>query len=72
MNSEFGKLKGVDFWKGLVMFVVAAVLMFLGNLANIVNLTWEQVAGTALVATATYLLKNLGTTSDGKFLGIGK
>jgi hypothetical protein len=69
--SQFGKLSTIDFWKGLVMFVIATVLMTVGNLTTLTSLTWQQVLGVALTATASYLLKNLGTTEDGKVLGFG-
>lgn len=71
MNSDFGKLSGSDFWKGFVMFVISGVLAYLGSMSSLVTLTWQQILGVALTSAAAYLLKNLGTTSDGKVLGIG-
>ena len=70
MNSSFGQLNGLDFWKGLAMFVIAALLTFVASATSLVSLTWQQILGVALTAAASYLLKNLGTTSDGKLLGI--
>ena len=68
--SELFQLNVRDSLKGLVMAVLGAVVgLLLQLLQNGTAIEWKSVAVAALVAALSYILKQLGTDSDGKFAG---
>jgi hypothetical protein len=72
MRSNFLNLNLRDFFKGLVLAVITAVVAFLYEklLAGVpLDLTLLKAVGmTALAAFLAYLLKNLFTNSQGEIL----
>lgn len=72
LNKALGyfQLGWEDFGKGLVMVVISAVLTsFYEYFTNGTVIVWSNVESVAAAAAIAYLLKNLGTNSQGKFLG---
>jgi accessory gene regulator protein AgrB len=73
MRSGLFKLNWLDFGKGLIVAVITAILTFLyeqvvqGGVALDLALL-QQVGSVALAALLAYVLKNLFTNSQGKFL----
>lgn len=69
-NAKLFRLNLNDFWKGLVLSVLVAILTVAYNSiqAGGFNIDWEMVATTAILTAISYLLKNLTTNSDGKIL----
>ncbi len=75
MNSPFFSLSSVDFAKGFVVFVLAAVFSTLAQWFNMpgfdyASFQWDELLKVAVMAAVTYLSKNLFSTQDGKFAGI--
>lgn len=68
--SKFFNLNLNDFEKGLIMAVFAAVATVLQNEWAVHAINWSDVLHVAVTAAVAYLMKNLLTTSDGKFAGI--
>jgi hypothetical protein len=68
--SEFGKLNLGDFEKGLIVAVLTAVLTVIYQSVSQGSLVfnWTAIASTGLTAAIAYVLKNLGTNSEGQFL----
>ena len=68
--SEIWKLTKNDYLKGLVVAVLSGVLTLILDLlkAN-APIDWNQVLTVGLIAGIGYLIKNLGTSADGKLLG---
>jgi hypothetical protein len=60
-----------DFWKGLIVTVLMAVLTTTYEVigAGSLAINWQSVLIAGLGAGIAYLIKNLGTDSTGKFLG---
>jgi hypothetical protein len=73
MNSELFKLKAKDFIKGLVMFVLAAIITFVYNsmtdCGGIDCVIWDDALNAGIVASLAYLMKNFFTDSQGKLGG---
>lgn len=68
--SKLWTLSLSDFWRGLIVAVLASVLTVIVDLLKAGSvIDWAQVGTVALIAGASYLLKNLSTASDGKVLG---
>lgn len=67
--SELYKLGTSDWVKGLVMTVISAVLALIVQGIQGGMIDWKVVGTTALVSGLTYILKQLGTDNQGKFLG---
>lgn len=71
-KSDFGKLGSNDFIKGAITAVLTAFCTSLmqvlndGALPNAAELKVSAIA--SIAAFAAYILKNLGTNSDDKFL----
>lgn len=65
--SKFFSLNGQDIFKGLVITVLTAALtvVYSSLQSGTFCLDPKQVATTALTAGVAYLLKNLGTNSQG-------
>ena len=69
--TKLGTIKLSDFWRGFIMFVIMAMLDFLYQFIGAKGtwaIDWSQLGLVAVGAALTYLLKNLGTGSGGKFL----
>ena len=59
-----------DFIKGLIVFVIGAVLAALYQmLQNGFAVDYNQIIQIAILSGLSYLLKNLFSNSEGKFLG---
>lgn len=64
------KLNINDLVKGLVVAVLSSVLSVVYTaLQNGGAIDWAFVGNAALVATVSYILKQLGTDQDGKLVG---
>ena len=77
MNSLFGKLNSADFLKGLLLTVLTTILAGTVSALNAYLTTgtalpdakgWEVIILAGVSAGVAYLLKNLGTNSQGKLL----
>lgn len=70
MKSVFASLNVQDFFKGMVVAVLSAVVTFLYNSmeSGAVVLNWKAIATTSLTAALAYIIKNYLTNSDGGFL----
>jgi uncharacterized membrane protein YjjP (DUF1212 family) len=70
-TSEFLKLNGGDFIKGLVVAILSAVLTTVLDLINsgadFSNINWKLIATASITAGLAYLLKNLSQNSNGNF-----
>ena len=68
--TRLGVIKLSDFWRGLIIAVIMAVLTVVyesiqkGSFA----ISWNSVILAGLGAGISYLLKNLGTGQNGKLL----
>jgi len=68
--SEMFSLQTRDFIKGLIVFVIGAVLAALYQmLQNGFAVDYNQIIQIAILSGLSYLLKNLFSNSEGKFLG---
>ena len=67
--SDFLRLGKSDFVKGLLIAVLSAVLVAVQQGLS-TGIDWTQMWHIALTAGIAYLIKNLLTTSDGKFAGV--
>jgi hypothetical protein len=72
-RSSFLTLGISDFWKGLIVVVLTAVLTSIYQLieAEGLNITWAQVKviiSASLLAGIAYILKNLTTNNKGEIL----
>lgn len=72
MNSQFLKLSGYDLIKGLIVSIISAVLTLLLTQLQSGNIDWQAVSTVALISAISYILKQLGTDSEGNTLGIRK
>ena len=68
--SNFGTLSWQDLIKGLIIAVLSAVLTYLYEVVNGGMFSWQALAIVSAIAFCSYMIKNLGTTKDGLFLGI--
>lgn len=70
-KSKLGTLHLNDFTRGLLIAVIAPVLIFIEQMIteqNINTVNWEAMGLSAFASGLAYILKNLGTNSDGKIL----
>lgn len=72
-RSKFLNLNWRDFFKGLIVAVLTAILVFLQTVViDPTMMDWKQVltkcGWTALAALIAYILKNLATNSQGELL----
>ena len=68
--SDFLKVNTQDWLKGLIMTVITAALTLIYQLLlNGAQIDWKQVGVVAATAGVGYLLKQLGTDTEGKFFG---
>lgn len=68
--SKYFSLNSADFIKGLILAVLTSVLTIVYNTLQAGSLVfdWKSIGTTALTTAIAYLMKNLLTNSDGKFL----
>ena len=61
-------------WKNVggavISAVLSAILVYITNLTSLTDFNLTAVGTIALVVAATSLLKNLGTTNQGNFVGV--
>ena len=69
-QSEFFKLKSIDFWKGLITAILSAVTASLvsvfANLEDLTKINWMIVAIAAGGGFVGYIQKQFFTNSDGE------
>jgi uncharacterized MnhB-related membrane protein len=70
MKSGFAKLNIEDFFKGLIVAVLSALVTFLYNTmeSGEVVLNWKMIGTTSLTAALAYIIKNYLSNDEGKFL----
>ena len=70
MKSGFGKLNVQDFFRGLIIAVLTALVTFLYTTMESGELVfnWKQIATTSLTAALAYIIKNYLSNSEGAFL----
>ena len=68
--SKLGTVKLSDFWRGLIVAVLMAVLTVIYETIQkgSLDISWNPVILAAIGAGVSYLLKNLGTGQGGKLL----
>ena len=70
-TSKLFKLAQNDYVKGLAIAILTAVLTVLYSAikeSGLVGIDWGLVTQTTILATISYMLKQIGTNSDGKLL----
>lgn len=69
--SELWRLSVSDFWRGLIVAVLAAVLQPILVVLQGGGLVfdWKAILTVGLTAGLAYLLKNISTTQNGAVLG---
>ncbi len=69
-DSQFGKLKTVDFWKGLIVAIFTAIttsiVSIVATSTDFQSFNWQLVALSALGSFSAYISKNLLSNSDGE------
>ena len=72
MKSEFGKLKKADFWKGLFLAVITALLSSIVTVAqatfDLKSINYTPILSSAVIAFCSYLIKNIFTNSNDEIL----
>lgn len=72
MKSKFLQLKKADFWKGLILSVLTAIINSLYQIfseaTTFDTINWEFVCISSATAFIGYLIKNFVTNSDDKFM----
>jgi len=71
-NTKLFELGWEDLIKGAIVAVLSSVLTVVITQLQNGMVDWNQVGTIALVATLSYILKQLGTDEEGKVLGMGK
>jgi hypothetical protein len=71
-NTKLFDLGWDDLIKGAIITILSSTLTMVINQFQNGSVDWSQVGKIALVATLSYILKQLGTDEEGKVLGIGK
>lgn len=68
--SKLFSLNIQDFFKGLVVAVISAVVTFLYNTMDSgeVVFNWKQIATISLTSALAYIIKNYLTNAEGKLL----
>ena len=70
MKSKFLQLNRKDFFNGLIIAVVSAILAYLFEviqLGSFDTFEWKTILSVSLIATITYLSKNLFRNSEGTY-----
>ncbi len=72
MKSKFLTLKKADFWKGLVVAlltaILSAVVVVFQNGTDLTTLNWFPVWSASAFTFCSYLIKNIFTNSNDEFL----
>jgi hypothetical protein len=70
MKSAFASLNIQDFFKGLIVAILTALVTFLYNTMDSGELVfnWKQIITTSLTASLAYIIKNYLSNSEGSFL----
>jgi hypothetical protein len=70
MKSAFASLNIQDFFKGLIIAILTALVTFLYNTMDSGELVfnWKQIITTSLTASLAYIIKNYLSNSEGSFL----
>jgi hypothetical protein len=70
MKSKLGGLFKNDFVKGFILVILTTMMTIIVQTLQAGSLTfdWQMIGMTTLTAGLSYILKQLGTNSDGKFL----
>ena len=71
MNSKRFTLNLSDFWKGLVLAALVAVLTAIKEMitaGGIVGIDWILVSNLTIISVIAYLLKQFGTNSEGRII----
>ena len=71
-NTKLFQLGWEDLIKGLIIAILSSVLTVVITQLQNGMVDWSQVGTIALVASLSYILKQLGTDEDGKLIGMGK
>ena len=71
-NTKLFQLGWEDLIKGLIIAILSSVLTVVITQLQNGMVDWNQVGTIALVASLSYILKQLGTDEDGKLIGMGK
>lgn len=70
MKSKFLQLNRKDFFNGLIIAVGSAILTYLFEviqLGSFDTFEWKTIGSVSLIATTTYLSKNLLRNSEGTY-----
>ena len=67
--SDLYRINWSDFWKGLLLALIVAIISFISKFFNIPILETDAVGNTAIVAFIGYIIKNFITTKEGRLLG---
>ena len=70
MKSKFLQLNRKDFINGLIIAVGSAILTYIFEviqLGNFDTFEWKTILSVSLIATTTYLSKNLFRNSEGTY-----
>lgn len=73
-SSKLGKLGSKDFYNGLIMAVVSAVIttaLQMIQKGGLTGVDWNAVGTVVVIAVLTYLSKNLGTNDKGEPVAFG-
>lgn len=68
--SNLFKINWSDFWRGLLLAVIVAILGFLSEFFKVPVLDSTGVLGATIIAFVSYLLKNFITDKNGRLLGL--
>jgi len=68
--TKLGTIKLSDFWRGFIMAIIMAVLtvVYESIQKGSLSISWNTVALAGLGAGISYLIKNIGTGSQGNIL----
>ena len=69
MLSNLFKLNLNDLYGAVISAVIVAIVGYLGTVTNITDINFKEVLNVAFLAGIASLLKALGTTANGNFLG---
>jgi hypothetical protein len=70
MFTKLGTLKLSDFWRGLIIAILTAPLtiIYQSIQAGSLDFDWKTILLVGVAGAISYLLKNLGTGSNGNIL----
>jgi Flp pilus assembly pilin Flp len=70
MWTALGNVKISDFWRGLIVAIIAVPLTIIYDSAMTGSLTfdWKKIVAAAIVGGVAYIVKNLDKGADGNIL----